>query len=124
MKSIKYMFFLLMLGFAACGDSFDESIEEINEDLFNINVILNKNTERYSYAFGRLGIEDGIWIVKEADHALVSEVTFDEDRNAAYNYQPQKDFKGNDSVTVDRCFSPGDATCFRTVRYNFSFNVK
>jgi hypothetical protein len=124
MKTMHFLFFVMLIAVVSCGDPFDESIEEVNEDLFNIDITMNKNAEPYSFIIGRLGIEDGVWIVKEAENALISEIAFDNDRNAIYTYQPQKEFQGNDSVTVDRCFSPGDATCFRTVRYNFKFTVE
>ena len=64
------------------------------------NVFISKS-ENYNYQIGFLGDEDGVEITQQAQHFEISRVVRNNNTGEViYNYKPQSDFIGSDSVEL------------------------
>jgi hypothetical protein len=66
-----------------------------------ISVSLKKPDTLYTYSFGYFGDEEGISIVKQASHSVISKIEKKQWEERIFQYQPQNNYMGRDTVIIE-----------------------
>ncbi len=86
-----------------------------------INSTLKKN-QVFQHDFGRIGIEDDLFISKAASHSKTSMVGRDDAEKIIYTYQPSQDYVGTDEVEILHSISNG-ATVVSTIKTKIMLTI-
>ncbi len=94
------MLFCVVIFTQSCKKSDDDNNQQ------TINLGLKKN-QYFKYAFGLIGIEDGMAITRQAKHFDTSKLERDSLGKMIYNYKPRLNYVGNDNVEITFYLSNG-----------------
>lgn len=98
MKTIIFIFSIIVL-FTTMGCKKESVSQKSSEKVISVN--LNKSDTLYAFSFGYFGDEEGSNIARQAKHAAISEIKIKEWVERIFQYQPQNNYIGSDTVIIE-----------------------